>query len=939
MTTITQRSFSAGEISPSLYARVDLVKYATGLRTCRNCTILRYGGASNRSGTQFIGEVKDSSKAVRLVPFAFNAQQTYMLEFGDTYMRVIKDSAYLTDSNSVITNVTQANPAVVTTSAVHGLTTGEEVYIGSVSGMTELNNRNFKVTVLTTTTYSLQLMDGTTNLDTTGYTAYSSGGTSDRIYEIVTPYSDTDVGDIKYVQSADVVTIVHPDYAPRELARTSDTTWTLTEISFQPSVGFPKNLAATAGAAGANIYSYQVTAVDSETGEESLAGTGAAATITNITQADPAVVTTSAAHGYTTNDPIFINSVVGMTELNNRGYFVNVLTATTFELVDVDSINYTAYSSAGSSFVAYARVTAAVPTVTTPNNITWSRVFNAVEYNIYKETNGVYGQIGVATGTSFDDINITANTGLTPPISRNPFVGTGNYPSTVTYIQQRLAFANTDNDPEKIFLSRTANFKNFTKSSPSQRDDAITFNIAGRQVNEVKNLVDLGRLVVLTSGGEHSVEGESGVITPTTLNPRQYSYNGSGDLQPILVDGSAIYQQARGSIIRDLAYSFEVSGYRGDDLTIFSSHLFDKFTLVDWAYQQIPHSILWTVRSDGALLGMTFVKNQEVIAWHRHDFNGTVENVAVIPEGNEDFLYLTINRTIDGNTVRYVERLSTRQYTNIEDAKFMDSFLTYDGRNTTTSHTMTLSGGTTWEYTETLTLTSSTSFFTSADVGNAIHLEDSSGEIIRLTIEGYTSGTVVTGKPHKTVPASLRSTAVSTWTKAVDEIIGLWHLEGEDVSVFADEFVVASPNNDSYDTVTVNNGGITLDKPYGLIHIGIPYISDIESLDVDTASGETLSDKNKIVGEVNLFVEESRGIWSGPKPPSDDTVDPLEGLTEFKLRNSETYENPVRLITDTIAVKIKSEWNSNGRVFVRQVDPIPMTVLSMSPAGKFPFSG
>jgi hypothetical protein len=544
----------------------------------------------------------------------------------------------------------------------------------------------------------------------------------------------------------------------------------------------------------------------------------------------------------------------------------------------------------------------------------------------------------VATGTTYLDDAETIEFTYTPANSRNPFVGTGNYPSTVTYIQQRLAFANTTNDTEKIFLSRIGKFKNFTRSTPSQDDDAVTFTMAGRQVNSVKNLLDLGRLVVLTEGGEWSVEGDaSGVVTPSEINTRQYSYNGSGDLRPILVDGAAIYQQARGSIIRDLGYKFEVDGYIGNDLTLFSSHLFEKYTLVDWAFQQIPNSVLWAVRSDGVLLGLTFLRNQDVVAWHRHDLDGFVENVVVVPEGIEDAIYVTVKRTINGQEKRYIEKFATRQINDIVDSKFMDSHLTYDGRNSS-STTMTLSGGTTWEYTETLTLTASASYFSASDVGNSIHLRDASGGTIRFSIDGYTSPTVVTGKPHKTVPVTLRSVAVTDWDRAVDVVTGLWHLEGKEVSVFGDGFVVASPNNESYDTVTVTDGKVTLDKAYGVIHIGLPYISDMETLDVDRPQGETIADKDKIVGSVSMYVEDTRGIWVGPKPPTDDSVDPLENLSEVKIRNEEDYDSPVSLTTDVVDVTIKSQWNSNGRVFIRQVDPLPMTILSVNPAGKYPFT-
>lgn len=937
MTTLSQRTFSSGEISPSLYGRVDLSKYATGLRTCKNNIVLRYGGVANRPGTNFICEVNDSTKAVRLIPFIFNDDQTYVLEFGDFYMRVIKNGVQLTNTSITITGITQADPAVVTTASAHGLSNGDEVFISGVVGMTQINNRNYKINNVTTFTYELQDMGGT-DIDSTGFSAYASGGTHNEVYQIPTVYQASEVGALNFVQSGDVVTIVHPNHRPRELLRFGDTNWQLNLIEFKPTTEQPTGVSVASGGAGTNSYNYKVTAIDQESGEESVVGvTATTGTITAATKADPAVVTITS-HPFVTGDQIYISGVFGMTELNGRLYTISATTTNTIELQDTDSTTFTTYTSGGTASLTIAKLTsAAAPTAAAPHTISWTRVANAIEYNIYKESNGVYGQIGVASGTSFKDINITPNTSLTPPQTRNPFIGTGNYPSVVTYIQQRLGFANTTNDTEKIYLSRVANFKNFTKSSPSQADDAITFNLAGREVNAVKSLLDLGRLVILTNGGEWAAEGEGGIISPSSINTKQYSYNGSGDLQPILIDGAAIYLQARGSVIRDLEYRFEVDGYQGNDLTIFSAHLVDKFTLVDWAYQQIPHSIVWAVRSDGVLLGLTYVRDQEVLAWHRHDIGGFVEKVAVVPEGNEDVLYVLVRRTVDGRERRYIEKLTTRQITDIKDSKFMDSHLSYDGRNTSAT-TMTLSGGTDWTYTETLTLTSSTNVFSSSDIGNAIHLTGADGALIRFSITGYSSATVVTGTAHKTVPASLRTTATATWTKAVDQLAGLWHLEGKNVSVFADGFVVASPNNASYDIVTVTNGAITLDKPYGVIHVGLPYLSDIETLDVDTPNGETLADKRVIINDVTLYVEETRGVWVGAKPPTSDTTDPLEGLREHKLRDTEDYDSPPSLTTDKIEVTIRAEWNSNGRVFVRQVDPIPMTILSANPAGYFPFS-
>ena len=144
-----------------------------------------HGGVATRPGLQFIGQVKDSTKTVRLIPFAFNTEQTYILEFGDYYMRVFKDGGQVLESASVknISAITQANPAVITTSATHGLTTGDSVYLQSIGGMTELNNRTFQVTVLTTTTFSIKELEHSTtaNINSTNFTTYTSGGTVSKV--------------------------------------------------------------------------------------------------------------------------------------------------------------------------------------------------------------------------------------------------------------------------------------------------------------------------------------------------------------------------------------------------------------------------------------------------------------------------------------------------------------------------------------------------------------------------------------------------------------------------------------------------------------------------------------------------------------------------------------------------------------------------------------
>lgn len=1190
MVAFAQRSFSGGEISPSLYPRVDQAKYASSLKTARNFAIARNGGAFNRPGTGFVAEVKDSNRTVRLIPFVFSNDQTYVMEFGHNYIRFYDDGGQVLEAEKTITGATQADPCVVTSNS-HGFLDGEEVYISGVVGMTQLNGRNFKVTGVTTNTFNLVYMDGT-NVNSNAFTAYSSGGTVARVYTVTTPYNEEHLQDIQFVQSADVVTLVHQSYAPRNLSRTSITNWALAEITLAPSLSAP-TFTVSGGAGTASVYvltalkqdSYEESLASAEVGSAVTASSGTPVTITitvsttgaieyNVykktngiygyigTMAAPAAttfvdngiaadaldtpptqgsITTAFSYTYTKqSDPATLPAGTGnCAAWSPDGQFLAIAHATSpfitiyqlsgttlTKLADPATLpagtgNWcawtpdsaylvvahatspfvTVYKVSGTTFtkiadpgtlptgigngcaclgpfsengkydIAVAHDTTPFVTIytldpatdtfskyTNPSTLpagnanavhghAWGtdRIFSVshattpfVSDYLSEYPGAVYTKLpspaslpaGTGNGVSFspdgyylsvahttspfvtiysvnqasyaltklsDPASLPAGTGQDVSWSSDgqlmfvahtttPFVtmyrrdgttftkmtdpatlpdGNGNgvasssddgllavvhatsqfitiygrsfsAPGAVTYHQQRLCYANTGALPETAWCSRTGAYKNFTLATPVSDDSAIIFTVAGRQVNRIKHMLSLNRLVLLTEAGEHTADGDAaGMLTPTAINLRQHSYNGSGSLSPLVVGGHAIYVQARGTKVRDLVFDQNVEGLRGTDLTIFSSHLFDGYTLRDWAYQQEPNSTVWAVRSDGTLLGCTIVREQEILAWHRHDFDGTVEQVCCVPEGNEDAVYLIIKRTINSVTKRYIERMKTRQISDISDSVFVDCSLSYDGRNTTAT-TMTLSGGTTWAYDETLTLTASSAFFSSSDVGNEIQLTGSDGTVIRFRIYGYTSTTIVTGRPHATVPVVMRSVAITTWTKAVDDLTNLWHLEGKAISVVGDGFVVASPNNSAYATLTVTNGAVTLPRPYGVIHAGLPYISDLQTLSIDTAQGETVMDKKKLIGKVVLSVQQTRGLWVGSKPPSDDAVNPLEGLREQQAHDDTNYDVPVDLVTDVVDLNIQTDWDSSGSIFVRQVDPIPATILAAVPVGLVP---
>ena len=225
-----QSNFTAGELTPKLAGQIDFKKYANGLETLQNMTVFPQGGAARRYGTRFVGPVKNHSQNVRLIPFEFNVEQSYCLEFGHQYLRFYKDNGIITENDKTITGITQANPAVVTASS-HGYSNGDEVIITAVNGMTQINGKRYKVANKTTNTFQVTDLDGN-NINSTSFTAYASGGDANKIYEISTNITESMLYEIQFTQSADIMYIVHETIAPQKLSRTGHTSWTIGNETF-----------------------------------------------------------------------------------------------------------------------------------------------------------------------------------------------------------------------------------------------------------------------------------------------------------------------------------------------------------------------------------------------------------------------------------------------------------------------------------------------------------------------------------------------------------------------------------------------------------------------------------------------------------------------------------------------------------------------------------
>ena len=431
-TTLSLNSFVSGEFSPRMDGRVDFDKYFSATKTLQNFLVSPQGSASRRVGTKFIAEVKDSTKKTRLIPFEFSTTQTYVLEFGDQYMRVFKDKGQVL-----------------------------------------------------------------------------SGGSA---FEISTPYLEAELFDIKFAQSADVLYLCHPNHDVRKLSRTGHTNWTLATVSFS---GSP-----SPGLSGAN-----------------------------------------------------------------------------------------------------------------------------------------------------------------------------NRPSCVSFFEQRLVFANTNNNPQSLWFSKSGDYENFTTGTNAA--DAMIYTIASNQVNAIQYLKAVRTLIVGTSGGEFTVsaDGTDAAITPTNIAIKRQSSFGSSTVDAIPAGSAVLFLQKARRKIRELQYNFDSDGYTAPDLTILNEAI-TKSGINQMAFQQEPDSIIWCVRDDGVLVGLTYQRAENVTAWHRHIFGGVFGNGNAVCESvasvsgtlTEDDFYVIVKRTINGATKRYVEVFASFDFdeTDATSFRFLDSHLTYSGSATNT---------------------------------------------------------------------------------------------------------------------------------------------------------------------------------------------------------------------------------------------------------------
>lgn len=422
------------------------------------------------------------------------------------------------------------------------------------------------------------------------------------------------------------------------------------------------------------------------------------------------------------------------------------------------------------------------------------------------------------------------DTKATQDFAISPWSKEKGYPMCANFFEDRLVFGGCKAHGQSFWLSKGGDYFNFGTSTPSMDTDALSGTLNGGQINGIKAMVPFDELIMLTAGGEHKVTGNNKALSPSNMLSRAQEYRGINDVEPVTVGSRIIYIQQQGSIVRDLAYSYDSDKYTGDDINILAGHLFEHHKLVSMAYQQTPNSIVWCVRDDGLLLGLTYLKEQDVIAWHQHEtFEGRFYDVASIAGENEDELWCVVER----NGQYMLEKLAERDISNnVEDQFFVDC-----------------------------------------------------------------------GKQFNS------ETGISS-------VVGLDHLEGKNVTIVADGFVLPER--------VVENGTVDLEHIYHKVVVGIPIEAEMKTLplELQTQNGTTLSQRKRVSKLMLLFKDSSGGRFG----LYDDRLD------EIKWRSTEAYGQPIELFTGKQELNMPSaSFEKTVQVIVKQREPLPMTILSIVP--------
>lgn len=736
-------------------------------------------------------------------------------------------------------------------------------------------------------------------------------------YSISSPYQAEDLSGLQTIQSADVMYIVHQDYATRQLSRFSDTDWTLEVVDFTGGPFMDENkdedwtitpsaktgdITLTASAdtfeAGHVGALWRINhLMDANTISGDLSGVSSSATL-EVQAGRDIDLTTSG--NYIVTAKLERSYDGGSTWRDaSRTFYLNGVQDGNLHYADTEAVanalyrfTVVTYQYGPIGFVLSARP---------------GEFGGIVEITGVSDARTASATVETGDGelTDFD----LADTTATFRWSEGSWSEKNGYPGAVTFFQERLVLGGTKNEPQSVWLSQTDDWTNF--KSEELEDSALRFLAASDQVNAIQWLVGHSTLLIGTSGGEWKLSGgTSQELTFKNYNMSRQSTYGSERIQAMAINNNVVYAQREAEKIRQMRFAFEQDAWLSPDLSLLAEHI-TKGGITEMAYQRIPQPTLWCVRSDGQLLGVTLEDSQEVVGWYRYIFDGDVKSVAVIPGTNEDQVWIAVRRTIEGVDKRYIEQFQPIYFGDQEDAFYVDSGLSFDGGAavvisnitqadpavvTAPGHSFTDGWQVRMSSVAGMTEVNNEVYSVSTVSGSAFELRDST-DTVDIDSTGFTA--------YSTGGSVLR---------VENNFVTLGHLEGETV--------VANGDGGYAGSYTVSGATITLSDFYNKAHVGLPYTAKFQPMPLEFATtGGALQGLTKKINATNIRFDRSLSCSVGPTWTDYDTyafrraTDPLEAATPL-------FTGDLRMLFD-------GPYDRMGNICIQDSKPVPLTILAM----------
>jgi len=639
-----KHSFNAGEFSPSIYGRTDLEKYNNGCITMKNFIPIPQGGATRRPGFEYIASAKNAGDKVRLIPFQFSDEQSYIVECGADYLRYYMNGGQILTPDASTALLLHMNGDDASTTFTDKGSTGHTV---TANGDAQIDTAYKKIGT------GSGLFDGTGDyLSIPDHADWNFGSDPFTIDFWVRLSSDTSCNIFgQYVDSTHRMVFLYDaagnslyfDVLPAAVSLDMTRDWT-------PNIGQFYHIAVIRGWSGnANSLAICVDGVI----------LGTSKNVAGITFPDYAA---SFEIG-DLNGSSYVNGHIDEFRISK-----GVARWTT---------NFTPPTRAyplDTTDGAIAEDTSTGYLESELDSLKWAQSYDTL-YLVHRDHSPEK-----LTRADHDDWTLAEVSFTARP---SDWTNANGYPQAVTFHQDRLVFAGSPAYPPRFWFSKTSDYENMTTGTSD--DDGFTITLLSGSVDMIYWLESQRRLVAGSNSGEWWLSGDGIdlIITPTSKQAQNDTKYGSIDHQPVNIGNTIIMVQSPGTKIREMVYDYDTDAYNSNDITILADHILKGYSVKQLAYQQAPYQIVWVLRSDGTLFALTYMKEHEVVGWSEIETDGTVISIATIPGDPEDELWIAVNRDINGSTATYIERLKDFAFSNLEDAFMVDSGLTYDGASTT----------------------------------------------------------------------------------------------------------------------------------------------------------------------------------------------------------------------------------------------------------------